>query len=193
MQGKARLRSDTARTRDRLLDAVGELLEERGLGFSLPDLARTSGVATATVYRHFADIADVRRAFYRRLIDQLVAEVEGVSGDSRTRFEQVGTRWVNRAVRWGRAATHIRSPEGFLERVHGLQAPESALNSCLVPVVEALIADGVIPEQDVDYAVLLWITLFDERVIIDLRELSWAPDRIAAALSGSLLAAWQAA
>jgi AcrR family transcriptional regulator len=75
MENKTRLRRDTARTRDRLLDAAGELLAEHGTGFSLPDLARASGVGTATVYRHFDDVRDVHREFYYRLVAQLVAEL----------------------------------------------------------------------------------------------------------------------
>jgi hypothetical protein len=71
--------------------------------------------------------------------------------------------------------------------------PTSALHAALAPVVDELVADGVIPKQDTDYAVLLWITLFDERVIVDLGTgLGWPPGRIAGALSASLLAAWRA-
>ena len=51
-------RRDARRTRDRLLDAAGELLEASGPHFTLPDLARYAGVGTATVYRHFVDQAE---------------------------------------------------------------------------------------------------------------------------------------
>jgi AcrR family transcriptional regulator len=192
MGNRTELRRDTARTRDRLLDAAGDLLAARGPGFSLPDLARASGVATATVYRHFADVRDVHREFYVRLIEELVAELGAISTRSRgiARLEQVGERWVSLALHWGRAATRIRSAEGFLERVRAQDPPTAALYRALAPVVEDLVAEGVLPEQDLDYAVLLWITVFDERVIVDLASsLGWTSSRIARSLTGSLLGA----
>lgn len=187
-----RLRRDTARTRDKLLDSAGELLAEKGVGFSLPDLARASGVATATVYRHFEHVRDLHRAFYYRLIDELVAELTAVPGRGMPRFDKLGQRWVDLAIHWGRAATRIRGSEGFLERVRAGDPPTSALYAALSPVIEELVEDGAIPEQDIDYAVLLWITVFDERVIVDLAELGWPPRRVSRALSASLHAAWQA-
>ncbi|KAA9162604.1 TetR/AcrR family transcriptional regulator [Amycolatopsis acidicola] len=185
------LRRDTARTRDRLLDTAGRLLAERGLAFSLPDLAKAGGVATATVYRHFEDIRDVHREFYYRLIDQLVAALKAVPGDGTRRFADTCARWVELAQHWGRAATRIRSPEGFLERVRAGDPPTSELHAALAPVVRELIASGEIPDQDTDYAILVWITLFDERVIVDLTELGWPVSRIAQTLSASVLGAWQ--
>jgi AcrR family transcriptional regulator len=192
MENRMRLRRDTARTRDRLLDAAGELLAERGVGFSLPDLARASGVATATVYRHFDDVGEVHREFYYRLIEELVAELTAIPSRGNARFERIGARWVDLAIHWGRAATRIRSSEGFLERVAAGDPPTSALYRALAPVVGELVEDKAIPEQDLDYAVLLWITVFDERVIVDLAGLGWPPRRISRTLSASLLSAWQA-
>lgn len=193
MKNGVRLRRDTARTRDRLLDAAGELLAERGPGFSLPDLARASGVATATVYRHFGDVRDVHQEFYYRLIHGLVAELAAIPpGRSTARFERIGERWVDVAIDWGRAATRIRSSEGFLERVTAGDPPTTLLYTTLAPMVGELVEDEVIPEQDLDYAVLLWITMFDERVIVDLAALKWPPRRISRTISASLLAAWQA-
>jgi AcrR family transcriptional regulator len=189
-QPARRIRRDTARTRDRLLDAAGVLLGERGPTFSLPDLARASGVATATVYRHFGDVHDVHRAFYQRLIDELVTELNSVADDARglRRFERVNDQWVELAAGWGRAATHIRSAAGFLERVHAGDPLTSALYAALAPVVAELVEEGVVPPQEVDFAVLLWVTLFDERVIVDLTSsLGWSSRRIARRLSSSLL------
>ena len=82
---------------------------------------------------------------------------------------------------------------GFLERVAAGDPPTSALHAKLAPVVEELVVAGVIPRRDPDYAVLLWITVFDERVIVDLAEtLAWRAERIARTLTASLMAAWAA-
>jgi AcrR family transcriptional regulator len=186
------MRRDTAETRDRLLDSAGELLAERGIAFTLPDLARSSGVATATVYRHFTDVHDVFAEFYQRLIDELVDELGGLPARTRgrPRFEAACVRWVTLAARWGRAATHIRSADGFLERVRRGDLPTSALFGVLAPIVEELVADGLLPPQDVEYAVLVWVTMLDERVIVDLSSsLGWSTRRIGRTLAGSVLAA----
>jgi AcrR family transcriptional regulator len=189
---RTRMRRDTAETRDRLLDAAGELLAERGTAFTLPDLARASGVATATVYRHFPGVHDVFAEFYQRLIDELVDELGGLSARTRgrPRFEAACARWVALAAHWGRAATHIRSADGFLERVRHGDPPTSALFGVLAPIVEELVADGLLPPQDVEYAVLVWVTMLDERVIVDLSSsLGWSTRRIGRTLAASVLAA----
>jgi AcrR family transcriptional regulator len=164
------LRRDTQHTRDRLLDVVGVLLAEQGRTFTLPELARRSGVATATVYRHFATVHDSHNEFYLRLIDQLVGQLETIPtrAAGRRRFDIACERWVAVVAGWGRAAAQIRSPEGFLERVHRDDRPTSALYAALEPIIGELIATRTIPDQSPEYAVLIWVTVFDERVIVDL-------------------------
>ncbi|MEU7811795.1 TetR/AcrR family transcriptional regulator [Pseudonocardia sp. NPDC049154] len=189
--GQARLRRDTARTRDKLIAAAGALLAEQGPTFSLPELARGAGVSTATAYRHFTDVYEVFAEFFLRLADELVAELGAVPADVRglDRFTRMSGRWVALAAGWGRAATQMRSPTGFLERVRTQEPVTSALHGVLAPVVRELVADGVCPEQDVDYAVLVWVTLFDERVVVDLLALGWSPAEVAAHLQRSVLGA----
>lgn len=188
----AGLRRDAAETRDRLLDTASLLLSERGPAFTLPDLARAADVASATVYRHFADVQDVHRALCYRLIGELVEDLGKVSARAKGRrqFDAICDRWVACAALWGRGATHIRSAEGFLKRVDRGDPPTSALFDALEPAITELVADNVIPAQDTRYAVLLWITIFDERVIVDLSEtLDWPTKRIVRALSASVLGA----
>jgi AcrR family transcriptional regulator len=191
-QRSAGLRRDSAETRDRLLDTAGRLLGERGTAFTLPDLARAAGVASATVYRHFADVQDVHREFYYRLIHELVDDLGTISARARgkRRFDAICDRWAACAALWGRAATHIRSAEGFLERVRRGDPPTSALFDVLEPTITELVEDQVIPRQDTRYAVLLWVTIFDERVIVDLTEsVGWPTKRIARTLATSVLGA----
>lgn len=191
-QRSAGLRKDSAETRDRLLDTAGRLLSERGTAFTLPDLARAAGVASATVYRHFADVQDVHREFYYRLIHELVADLGTISARarSRRRFDAICDRWAACAALWGRAATHIRSSEGFLERVERGDPPTSALYEVLEPTIAELVEDDLIPSQDTRFGVLLWVTIFDERVIVDLAEtVGWPTKRIARALATSVLGA----
>ncbi|WP_236008997.1 hypothetical protein [Actinomadura physcomitrii] len=135
---------------------------------------------------------DVFAEFYQRLIDELVAELAGLSARTRgrRRFEAACARWVALAAGWGRAATHIRSADGFLERVRRDDPPTSALFEELAAIIEELVADEVLPPQDVEYAVLVWVTLLDERVIVDLTStLGWSAKRVGRTLAESVLAA----
>ncbi len=187
-----KLRSDTQRTRDRLLDAMASLLRERGLDFSLPDLAREAGVAVATVYRHFGDLGDLRQEFYSRFVDSLLGDLAALLGQFRGHelFRAACETWVRTSLPVARACTFIRSAEGYLERVRSRDPFVAALHEeVLVPILDQLIEDGVVPDQDRAYAALSWITLFDERVIIDLTiAFGWDEARVAAALGDSLLA-----
>jgi AcrR family transcriptional regulator len=183
-------------TRNKLLDATGRLLATQGTGFSLPDLARTAGVSSAATYRHFTSTQDVFQEFYDRKIGELVTGLQSAaegSGRALDRFARIGGRWTELATEWGTAVARIRSAEGFLERARRGEPHTSALHKILAPAVEALVAEGEIPHQNVDYAVLLWINVFDERGVVDLTStLGWTSRRVARALSGSVLAALRA-
>ncbi len=64
------------------------------------------------------------------------------------------------------------------------------LNERLAAVLRKAIAAGVLPGQDLRYATLLWVTLFDERVIVDLTHSHrLSPAAAASRLTGTLLAA----
>jgi AcrR family transcriptional regulator len=188
----APLRRDTRATREALLDAAGALLAERGTTFGLPELARRAAVSTATAYRHFTAVQDVHQAFYLRLAEDLVRQLDAAGGRGRGvhRFQAVCQTWARAALSWGPAAVHIRSPRGYLHRLRDGDVLVGALHRTLAPVVAQLVDDGAIRPQQVDYAVLLWITIFDERVVLDLHDsLGWPARRIGTELGRSVLAA----
>ncbi|MFI6359725.1 TetR/AcrR family transcriptional regulator [Streptomyces sp. NPDC050743] len=174
--GTPRLRRDAAWTRDRLIAAAATLLAEQGPTFSLPGLARVAGMSTATLYRHFNNVHEVFREFRQRLADELVVGFSAVSAAvrGRGRFEEVCRRWARLAAGWGRVVIRIRSRIGFLTQVHAGEPVASALCDVLVPVVSELVEDGVCPGMDLDYAVLVWVALFDEWAIVDLLGLGWS-------------------
>lgn len=187
-----KLRADTLRTRKHLLDVLGRLLEERGHDISLPDLAKEAGVATATVYRHFDDLHDLREEFYRSTISDLISQFKEALETSRGRaaFDRICSAWVTTAANWARAATFIRTAEGYLERVRRQDEFVIQLHRLLTTAIGQLVQDGDLPAQDLDYAALMWITLFDERVLVDLNtSLGWTWERISRHLSATLLAA----
>jgi AcrR family transcriptional regulator len=61
------LRSDALKNRQRLLDAAGQVFEEKGLEASVADVARVAGVGMGTLYRRFPS--------KEALIEALVSEV----------------------------------------------------------------------------------------------------------------------
>ncbi|MFD7920722.1 TetR/AcrR family transcriptional regulator [Streptomyces sp. NPDC059740] len=56
---RPRLRADARRNRDRVVAAAREMMVEHGAEVSLDEVARRAGVGNATLYRNFADRADL--------------------------------------------------------------------------------------------------------------------------------------
>jgi AcrR family transcriptional regulator len=166
-----KMRADTQRTRDRLLDAAGRLFETQGITFSMPELAREAGVSTATAYRHFDALRELRLEFYHRSLSGLLDEMDGLLGEFSgfALYEAVCTRVLEHFEVWARPASVVRSPLGFLERVNDGDALIVQHYALLDRVLVNLIELGIAPEQDHDIAVLTWATIFDERVFLDLR------------------------
>jgi AcrR family transcriptional regulator len=165
-------RSDALRSRARLIDAVEQLLNSGRTDFSLPELASEAGVGVATAYRHYASPSDALQAYAARAVGELVDSFAGVDvdGDPLLRFRHYCARWVAQGQLWGSAVRHIRSPKGFIERLNQDDPSIVALHTILVGVLDDLMARGAMPTMDRTFAVLLWITIFDERVIYDLTE-----------------------
>ncbi|WP_169812687.1 TetR/AcrR family transcriptional regulator [Nocardia acidivorans] len=186
-------RSDAQRSRVLLVDAVRKLLRAGRIGFSIPELAAEAGVGVATAYRHFATPHDAMQAFHRRAIEQLLeafAEV-GTAADAVERFHRCCRTWVDQAMQWGPAVRYVRSSSGFIERLNRGDEAITAMHDILADVLNALALEGKTPESDVTYAVLLWITIFDERVVYDLAEhRGWSPaeitDHLTRAVAGAL-------
>lgn len=187
-EGAESLRSDARATREALLAAVGRLLAERGLDFGVGDVARWAGTSLATAYRHLPSKEAAIDRYLTMLVDDwewhLAEATSGLEGWDR--FVAACRVWVERAWDWGRSAVFVRSPAGIIQRHQSGDPIVEANWRQLQPIVEELIGRGDIPEQSVDYAVLLWNTLFDERVIVDLARLGWSSEEIARSLTGTL-------
>ena len=144
------------------------------------------------MYRHFDDVADALAAVEVRALQQLTAAIDELpdDADGRTRFEQICSLWIGRSTRESAAVRFLRSPEGVLQRAHRGDPSISALVGVLRRAVADLVADGVLPEQDLDAGVLVWVTLFDERLVVDLsRTQGWTTRRMTDYLSRAVLGA----
>jgi AcrR family transcriptional regulator len=66
-------RADAERNRAALISAARSVFEQHGPAAPLDDIARTAGVANATLYRHFATRADLIVAVYAEEVAELDA------------------------------------------------------------------------------------------------------------------------
>ncbi len=186
-------RSDAQRSRVLLVDAVRSLLQDGRVGFSIPELAAAAGVGVATAYRHFPTPQDAMQAFHRRALEQLITALTAVDAgpDPVSRFHRCCRTWVEQAMQWGPGVRYVRSSKGFVERLADGDESITALHDILTDVLNSLAREGKSAEDDLSYAVLLWITIFDERVVYDLTEhRRWTPgevtDHLTRAVAGAL-------
>lgn len=178
-----------------MLAAVGGLLAERGPGFSLSEVAQRAGVSNATAYRHFCDAADAIDGYSDRLTRGLLAAFDALrpASDPLAAIRELGQEWVQEAAGWGPAAVYLRSPRGFLARLGDGDPFITGLHERLERLLRSAIRAGALPRQDVRYAVLIWVTIFDERVVVDLvGDLGLSPREAARRMTGTLLAALRA-
>lgn len=188
-------RKDALRTREHLLDVIGELIEEHGPGFGIPDLARRSGVSAPTVYRHFKDVAAAIEAYQSRLVARLADALHAVpdEGAATERLWRMCDVWVAEGERWGAAAARVRPSTAVVARLRSGNPRTAKLYAALRPVVDALIEERAIPEQSADYVILMWFTLLDERLLLELRrEFGWSHEVVVEQLFEALLAVCRA-
>jgi AcrR family transcriptional regulator len=169
--GHAPARRDSRATRSRLIRAVGTLLAERGATFGIPELASTAGTSLATAYRYFPSVPEALRAYEMQIIDDLTAALPPREHHgSLEYFEAVCARWADQALSWGPAYVYARSPQGILERLNAEDAMIVRLCNLLRPALEALAASGHIADINMDFGLLVWLTVFDERALLDMRD-----------------------
>lgn len=187
-------RADATRNRAALLRAAAELLSEGGPGFSLETVAARAGVSTSTAYRNFADGHDVVDAYLRQLGADLLAAFDAVPHDAPAdplaRLRALCRVWVVQAAGWGRSVAPLRSPEGFLARMARDEGFSTGLYQRLAEALGACMRAGQLPRSELRYAVLVWVTLFDERLVVDLVTTEgWSPERVAKRLTTTLIRA----
>lgn len=155
-------RSDARRNRDLILDAAAETLA-RDPDASLIDIASASGLARATVYRHFSNLEEVRKALLDE-VEELGREVlqqglvDALQGDAATtpiatQMLKIVTAALPIETRYARAIAKARTPEEGLLATFG-------------PVMRATVVEGqrrsefardLDPETTADSLILLMI------------------------------------
>jgi AcrR family transcriptional regulator len=143
-------------TRERLLAAARELIEEGGYGAaSVAQVAERAGVAAGTLYRHFASKEDlfveVFRAVCERELEAMLAAAQAMADDAghTERLEQVLATFARRALRRPRLAWALLAepvdPRVDAERLAYRERYRELTAQALAAAIEA----GELPEQDV--------------------------------------------
>ena len=143
-----------APTRERLLQAARELVEEGGYGAaSVVAVAERAGVASGTLYRHFASKEELFVELFRAVCDREVEAMQaaaGVAGITQTeRIARVLTTFAERALRRPRLAWALLAepvdPAVDAERL----AYRARYSELLSAGLSDAIAAGELPEQHV--------------------------------------------
>lgn len=120
----------------------------------------------------------------------LVRSEEQAALEPVQRLEGLCRVWVETALQWGPAAVYLRSPLGVLQRYREGNPLLARVIAVTTEILAAVIEAGGLPPQDVEYASFVWITLFDERNVVDLHQAAgWPAEVIAERLTETLMAA----
>ncbi|RLU94601.1 TetR family transcriptional regulator [Streptomyces griseocarneus] len=94
---RPRLRADAVRNRERIIAAAREVFVEHGVEASLDLIARRAGVGNATLYRHFADRAELIRHVTLFVLGRLADRAEAARAEEPDAFHAL-RRFVHAAV-----------------------------------------------------------------------------------------------
>lgn len=144
-------------TRERLLTAAQELIEEGGYGAAtVAAIADRTGVASGTLYRHFTSKEELFVEVFRSVCDREVgamgAAADGLPADSSSvdRLTTVLATFADRALRRPRLAwALIAEPVDPLVDAERLAYRERYSALC-AETLRAGIAAGELPEQNVE-------------------------------------------
>lgn len=148
--------SSLAGTRERLLDAARELIEEGGYGTaSVIAIAERAGLASGTLYRHFGSKQELFVEVFRSVCDR---EVHAMQGAAQTmpeaarnveRLETVFATFAERALRRRRLAwALLAEPVDPLVDAERL-AYRQRYAALVASVLRAAIVAGELPQQNV--------------------------------------------
>lgn len=97
-------RADAARNRERILEVARTAFAEVDAEVSMAEIARRSGLGSATVYRNFANRRDLLEALYLDEVDAVCTAASQIDAtDAGTRF----TAWLRRFFEYFTSKRHV--------------------------------------------------------------------------------------
>lgn len=161
-------RRDAVRNRQRLLEAVGEVLRTNPDALSIPVVADRAGLSVATAYRYYPSQEDLLTGYMR----EVVVELRDYSHDCRQTgtalFEAVARRWAQQLRLHGPALAQLRSRRGFLRRLLDQEELTGIVRDAWERPIRGVLRQLGISDDHFNHALFLYNVLFDPREVLDL-------------------------
>lgn len=164
-----RVRSDSVRNQQALVQAVGELLKENPETATMPTVAERAGLSLATAYRYFPTLDALHRQFMLNVVHTLLEETAGLKETGEERFLAILRRWLSVVDEYGPAMVLVRSREGFLTRLEQGEPQTVALDRIWGSAIRGIMTAEKVPLERYEYALSLYNALLNSREILDLR------------------------
>lgn len=183
-------RRDAVRNRQRLLDAVGDVLRKEPDALSIPTVAERAGLSVATTYRFFPSLEDLLTSYLRGVVIELRDYSHDCPKTGTALFEDVAKHWAHQLRLHGPAMAQLRSRRGFLRRLLDNDELTSIVRDAWERPIRGVLRQLNIPDDNFNHALFLYNVLFDPRDVFDLIDTglqeSEAVSRLVAAYYGAL-------
>lgn len=164
-----RVRSDSVRNEQALVEAVGELLKEDPESATMPAVADRADLSLATAYRYFPTLDALHRRFMLSVVERVLGETESLAETGEARFTAILRRWLTVVDEYGPAMVLVRSREGFLTRLGQGEPQTVVLDRIWGRAIRGMMEDEGVPSEQYEYALSLYNALLNSREILDLR------------------------
>lgn len=189
-RGSRGKRRDAVRNRQRILDAVGDVLREEPEALSIPTVADRAGLSVATTYRYFPSLEDLLTSYMRGVVVELRDYSHDCPATGTALFEDVANHWARQLRLHGPAMAQLRSREGFLRRLLDNEELTSIVRDAWERPIRAVLRQLNISDDHFNHALFLYNVLFDPREVLDLIDTglqeSEAVDRLVSAYYGAV-------
>ncbi|MET9970488.1 helix-turn-helix domain-containing protein [Streptomyces sp. NPDC006356] len=134
-------RSDAQRNYARILAVAEEEVAAHGAGASLEQIARTAGVGSATVRRHFPTRRALLEAVSRKRIEALCVRAHDLVGEGDSRNALL--EWLNDVVAYSVSARGLAAALAYDGPVHE-NSCSAALEEAAGPLLRRAVQDGAV-------------------------------------------------
>jgi AcrR family transcriptional regulator len=193
---RRRLDLSSQLTRNRLLDAAGEVIRSGPHQASMSVIAERAGLSTATAYRYFPSLDDILNGCLHRVYVELRNASHDCAASGIELYASVVEEWLRLVGIYGRVMVQLRPRSGLLERLHQRDLVITTSRDAWERPIRAVLRHENIPDDLFDYAFFLHNMMFDAREVLDLSDNGLTPVEIRSRLGSAFvgaLNAWHAA
>lgn len=183
-------RRDAVRNRQRLLDALGDVLRTEPDALGIPTVADRAGLSVATAYRYFPSLEDLLTSYMRGVVVELRDYSHDCTETGTALFEDVANHWARQLRLHGPAMAQLRSHRGFLRRLLDNDELTSIVRDAWERPIRGVLRQLSVSDDHFNHALFLYNVLFDPRDVFDLVDTglqeSEAVSRLVAAYYGAV-------